>query len=730
MTQNRSVPIALQRAAEGVLFAGNVLLLFFLFFESYIQIPLWLSPLGRMHPLLLHFPIVLLVLLLVMELFVSKEVYQRNPILGEVSRILLLATALGALFTAIMGLFLSLEEGYTGDLVVQHKWSGSALAVFLGLFYFLRGEFSLNPKVTRIALSLSVVLLVVASHWGATLTHGENFLFAPIAEARQETVSLEDAVVFDHMVMPILERKCNSCHNPRKSKGELIMTTKEGLLRGGKSGPLMLAGNPDASLMLERIYLPLDDEEHMPPKGKTQLTEEEIRLLELWIAQDANFETRVAQLEPQNELFQLASIRFTQGSQVDDYTFAPASKGTIDKLNHAFRSVSPLSKDSPALDARVFSKAEYSSNVLEELLEVKTQLVYLNLSEMPVTDQDLSIVAQFENLNRLNLNFTSISGAGLNRLADMPNLHHLSVSGTAVDDAGVRAFLGNSGGLKTLYIWDTGLSVQELDQLERDFPTIRILSGREIRDMDVLQLNLPVLATPSPIFGDSMVLALGHPIRDVMIRYTLDGTEPDSLTGMVYKAGEKVLREGNVIKAKAFKEGWLGSDLAILRVYQNKYNPDTVYLLSRLNRVHPANGPQTFFDGEMGSFNANSPAWANNWAGFLNNDLELLLEYKEPVPVSSIAMRVLVEPETVIFPPTSIELWGGDHPDRLRLLGRVQPKQPTQLGKPYIDDLSLQVPTFEGTFFKVIAKPVASIPDWSPRKGRAALLLVDEMFVN
>nr|WP_301005325.1 c-type cytochrome domain-containing protein [Lunatimonas sp.] len=529
--------------------------------------------------------------------------------------------------------------------------------------------------------------------------------------------------------MPILERKCNSCHNARKSKGELVMSSKEGLLKGGKSGPLLTAGNAAGSLLLERIHLPLDDEEHMPPSGKTQLSDEEIRLLELWIEQDAAFDTQVAALDPKNELFQLASLRFTERPDTDRYNFSPASKAIVEKLNHAFRSVMPVAKESPALDARVYSRAEYSNEVLQELIEVKTQLVSLNLSEMSVSDSDLGTIAQFENLDRLNLNFTDITGAGLGRLAEMPKLQHLSLSGTRVDEVGVRMLLQNQNGLKTLYLWDTGLADSELDQLERDFPGVRILSGKESKDMDILQLNLPVLAT-SPIFADSMFLRLGHPIRDVIIRYTLDGTEPDSVSSPVYQEGKVLLKEAKVVKAKAYKEGWFGSELATLQVYQSRFNPDTVHLLSRLNRVHPANGALTFFDGEMGTFNANSPAWANNWAGFLNNDMEVLLEYQQAVPVSQVAMRVLVEPETVIFPPASLELWGGDDPGKLQLLGRIQPKQPSTLGKPYIDDVSITVPTFTGRFFKVVAKPVGSIPDWSPRKGRAALLLVDEMFVN
>jgi hypothetical protein len=259
---------------------------------------------------------------------------------------------------------------------------------------------------------------------------------------------------------------------------------------------------------------------------------------------------------------------------------------------------------------------------------------------------------------------------------------------------------------------------------------ISLVSGRVETPEDILQLNLPQLANSSNIFRDSMVLELGHPIRDVEIRFSLDGTEPDRENSPEFIVGETVLKEGKLVKARAYKEGWLASEVSTFDVYQNRHLPDTVVLLSRLSRVHPANGPQTFFDGEMGKFNANSPAWANNWAGFIRNDMELLLEYKVPVSVSSLGMRILVEPSNVIFPPSSLEIWGGNDPNALKLIGKMTPKQPTQEGKPYIELISFDVKPFEGKFFKVVAKPVEKIPVWSRRKGGSGLLLVDEMFVN
>jgi hypothetical protein len=112
--------------------------------------------------------------------------------------------------------------------------------------------------------------------------------------------------------------------------------------------------------------------------------------------------------------------------------------------------------------------------------------------------------------------------------------------------------------------------------------------------------------------------------------------------------------------------------MATFTVFRNHYKPDSVLLLSKLNRVHPASGSATFFDQVFGTFNANSPAWANNWAGFRNNDMELLMVYKNPTSVSEVSLNLLIETETGIYPPQLIEIWGGTSEKSMKKLGNIK----------------------------------------------------------
>jgi hypothetical protein len=93
-------------------------------------------------------------------------------------------------------------------------------------------------------------------------------------------------------------------------------------------------------------------------------------------------------------------------------------------------------------------------------------------------------------------------------------------------------------------------------------------------------------------------------------------------------------------------------------------------------------------------------------------------------------MRVLVEPNNVISPPELLEIWGGDDPEALKLMGKIRPKQPVKEGEPFIELVTCDFKPVLVKYVKVIAKPVEKIGEWSRRKGAGGLLLVDELFVN
>lgn len=88
---------------------------------------------------------------------------------------------------------------------------------------------------------------------------------------------------FERNVRPVLIERCHKCHAGDEVKGGLRLDSRAAALRGGESGPTMIEGKPDESLLVKAIRH--QDGLEMPPDGK--LSEGQIAAIETWIASGA-----------------------------------------------------------------------------------------------------------------------------------------------------------------------------------------------------------------------------------------------------------------------------------------------------------------------------------------------------------------------------------------------------------------------------------------------------------
>lgn len=127
------------------------------------------------------------------------------------------------------------------------------------------------PKKKGVVAAIVVGLLVLGGG-------GSWLLFF-----KDASLNSADAVHGDFaQVKVIFEERCVSCHGAERQKGKFRMDTLAGLLEGGSSGPALVTGDAQASLLYERISLHADDDDHMPLKGDS-LTAVEQDLVERWI---------------------------------------------------------------------------------------------------------------------------------------------------------------------------------------------------------------------------------------------------------------------------------------------------------------------------------------------------------------------------------------------------------------------------------------------------------------
>jgi hypothetical protein len=661
---------------------------------------------------------------MVLEFFRFKERFQTEKLYHEFTTYLWLTGALFAAITVIMGLFLSKEPGYDGDTLQWHKWFGVTVAFASTGIYRCRNAKWYSQKIARWGATTTVLCLVIAGHFGADITHGDNFLLAPVWHPEKAKVPLEKAYVFNDVVEPVFESKCNSCHDPDKTKGGLMLISEKSILKGGKDGKIIIPGQPQLSLLLQRIHLPEGEKKHMPPAGKPQLTSDEMVLLYQWIKENAEADKKVIDL-PTTDSLRMVAATFLKPAEAteEQFDFASADDQLRKKLNNNYRVIYPIAQGSPALGVNIYNKATYQPKVLEELNGIKKQVIWLDLNKMPVKDAELKTIAQFENLHTLNLNFSEITGSTLNQLSSLKHLTSLSLAGDKLNPEAIKQ-VGKLKNLTKVALWDSGLSEGEIAALQKANKHIDFIKGFK-DDGKPIKLNDPQVKNTAFVFTKPVPLQLSHPIKGTDIRYTTNGTDPDSIKAILYKPGA-MIEQNTVIKAKAYKPGWLASDVITANFYKSMYTPDSISFIAGPNEKYSGDGPKTLVDKELGGNSFGNGKWIAS-----QKDLVIYMQFNNPVNLRTVTLNCMRNIGSQIFLPIAIEIWGGKNTVHLKLLSKVVPPAP-QKNDPFLIkgmDCNLAA-SHEVSCLKIIAKPIQHLPVWDPVKKQPGWVFVDEIFLN
>ncbi len=268
---------------------------------------------GRLHPLLVHLPIGMIVVLSLLEIAAwFPRFHKANASAGF---ILAIATPL-AVVTALCGWLLSLGGGYDEKLLFWHQWLGIATAlgcVVMAIFFRLGKHFAYH-----VSLFTTAAVLGAAGHLGGSLTHGSDYLtqYAPsfvkkilgVTDEKNSAVATPknpaNNSVFANLILPVLKKNCIGCHGPQKAKAGLRLDSYAALLKGGEHGSALKPGEVAHSLFLKQILLPISSDEHMPPDGKPQPSAEEIALLKWWVESGASDTKTAPELQPPADLLE------------------------------------------------------------------------------------------------------------------------------------------------------------------------------------------------------------------------------------------------------------------------------------------------------------------------------------------------------------------------------------------------------------------------------------------
>jgi uncharacterized membrane protein len=407
--------------------------------------------LGRFHPLAVHIPIALLLLVVVLE--GAAFARQRWHLRQSAGFVLGLGTV-AAIASAWLGWQLAWSGGYEGSLVTRHMWGGVSLAA---ASLACSALYRWKRSVYVATLLATVGLMIWTSDQGGKLTHGETFLTERLHEPLRRWLGEEkkteaDPTSFYAMrVQPIFEDKCVLCHNAGKFKGKLRLDSYEHVMRGGKDGPVIHSGEPGKSELFRRVTLPPDNKDFMPAEGKPALSAAETKIIELWIAAGATTHIAEAAIQglPPSPEEHAVSVPLTA-----DYR--PQLKAIAGlETSLGIRLVPRSQNPTDGLILRTVSAPERCSDgTLAQLAPVANLIVDAELARTKVTDKGMPAIANFSNLRFLNLSNTAVTSAGVKELMKLEKLESLNLSETRITRDGI-AELQAKPGLKRLYLFET-----------------------------------------------------------------------------------------------------------------------------------------------------------------------------------------------------------------------------------------------------------------------------------
>jgi hypothetical protein len=632
-----------------------------------------------------------------------------------------LSAALGALF----GFFLFKEGGYQGDEIFVHRWSGTALSLLSALTLLLKVKSKTSFYYG--ALTVTTICLFITGHVGSEVTHGKGFVTEPIRR-QQKRIEIEhpdSAIVFRDVIQPIFSEKCISCHTAAKAKNELILTDYKSIMNGGENPNAVVPGKAEKSLIYKYTLLPMSDTLHMPPEGKLQLDRDEIKLIGWWINTGASEHEQYLNMSKVDSIQSIMASKFQpkKGLDLVDIPFADPDK--IKALSNPYRTVSQISAVKPYVAVFLGSKKDFTAKDLTELSGISDQIISIDLGNSSVKDADLKTLAEFPHLQKLHLQNLEITDVGLHHLRGLRYLETLNLSGTDITNKALDEIAGWKD-LKKLYIYNTSVEAASIESLEKSNPQLAVFRTQlDLTDsLYNARLTVPVVKIDSQFFRGRALVDVKPSRGKVVYYYTLDGSDPGTSSFRYTEPFE--VKQTGTLKLIATMRGWADSNVSTYQLVKVGITPGVIQFQTKADPKLSAKKDSVLVDGKAGSLDRNDKAYL----AFVKQDFDVTLEMKTPVDVSRLALSFLQDPDSAVFAPERLEVWGGMEKNKMIKLGQVvlTPAKSKSAEKGLI---TVDFEKREVRFVRVVAKNLDVVPAKHPlaKKGKA-MLFIDEVALN
>lgn len=419
--------------------------------------------------MVVHLPIGFLLLAVVFELmsYAPKFYHLKTSV-----SITLLFGFISATAACLLGYLLSLSGDYEYSQLNRHMFTGIATAILSGLLFFsttkrLSTRLVVPKKILSVVFVVLFFLMAYTGHQGGNLTHGSDYLSMNVLQGveRKKPATMEEAMLFEDVVQPLLIKRCGQCHASGKLKGQLSVQFLATLLKGGKSGPAVTGGNLKESELYQRITMDPSSEKFMPADGKTPFTRQEVAVIKWWIEKgNATAGVKMASLKNAEDiksnvaallgLGDAVAIAENDGREVNPDIPKNVDQNQLDSLRSKGMQVRIMSHNPVMLDLTLPAGAAQSLSAMRNQLKaVAKNIVWLNLSHNNCTDASLDVLSWMTNLEKLRLEKNPLTDGIVNQLTGLKHLEALNLNETNVTAAGLEK-LKSLPALKRIYSWN------------------------------------------------------------------------------------------------------------------------------------------------------------------------------------------------------------------------------------------------------------------------------------
>jgi uncharacterized membrane protein len=470
--------------------------------------PDWWGALNGLHPLVIHFPIALVITAAAVE-FIAMLARKERP-----TQFTVIALVVGAIMSGIAswsGWGLA-DEGYGGGWALDlHRWLGiatSGVLIILAICAVIacsgskpdgdgaRSNKAWATATVRAGILVAAALVAATAHFGGEMVWGKSMVIeslfpevpvastvapdeepaapdtdtdtdapAPDAPAAVEPATEGRKVVdFRTDVLPVISEHCWKCHGPaelgKRAKAGLRMGTRSDFFDDRAGEVMVKPGDPEGSMLYHVITLPRSDDMAMPPNAA--LDAASIEAVRVWIEEGAPF--------PDGSLVELSAGTATpknpapatpagDGGAAKAAPVVTADQATMARLRERGVPARPIAQDGDAL--------EFNANALSHRIDppfsdadvllldgLQPLLVDVDLSNTQVTDAGVAHLTGFDRLRSVKLKDTRTGSEAARVLAALPALEVVNFYGSDLDDAGL-AVLSKAPSIRTIYAGET-----------------------------------------------------------------------------------------------------------------------------------------------------------------------------------------------------------------------------------------------------------------------------------